>query len=81
MSARNSLLLGLTRRFKKEPDALFGLVDPVLDKTRGGNIFLFVAELVQLAHEFDERLIVATQFVEHGAYFWEICNSDLHEAR
>jgi hypothetical protein len=40
--------LDTARGFKQEPDAAFGLVDPVLDETGGGDVGMLVAQTMSL---------------------------------
>src|SRR5438445_9534165 len=57
-------------RPRTEPDALLGLVDPVLEKTCRGDIAMLVAELVRLARRHCRPLIVVAHLRQHvlGGY-------------
>ena len=52
-------------RLVQEPHAPLGLVDEILEKARGRDIVVLVADLVGLAHRGDHALIVLAQFGEH----------------
>jgi hypothetical protein len=59
------LLVLATRNFREEPNAALGLVDPDFDEAGGGDIIMLSAELVRLAHEFDQLLIVGGQLEDY----------------
>ena len=58
------------RNFRQEPNATLRLVDPDFDETGRADIVMLIAELVRLAHEFDQPLIVGGQLEHH------ICGRD-----
>src|SRR4029453_1678643 len=50
---------------EQEPGALFGLVDPVLEKTCRRYVAVLVAQVVHLAHALGEVLVVLAQLGQH----------------
>ncbi len=49
---------GRAARLEQKPGPLFGLVDPVLEQACAGHVVAFVAEVMGLAHEGDQLLVV-----------------------
>ncbi len=55
----------LTRSLEKEPSPSLGFVDPNFDETRGGNVAMFVANVVRFAQAPSQCLIVLCQLGKH----------------
>lgn len=53
------------RCFEKEPNMPLGLIDPVLEKTRSGNIARIVAKAVYGAHPQDQCPFVLSKLAQH----------------
>src|SRR5207247_1790600 len=49
----------------EEPDATFGLVNPVLEQTRRRHVAVFIANIAGLAHTRDQLKIVVAQLGQH----------------
>src|SRR6516162_2750678 len=65
-------LLTRTRGFEQEPGTALRLVDPNLNQACSGDIAVFIAQIVRLAHARYQLLIVVTQFGEHVLWRNEI---------
>src|SRR5580658_8388312 len=53
------------RGLEQEPGPPLGLVDPVLEQARGRDVAIFVADIVYLAHDRGQALVVVAKFGEH----------------
>src|SRR5271156_3487951 len=57
--------ISVPTRLEQEPGAPLGLVDPVLDEARGGDVAHLVDDVVHLAQARGEALIVLAQLRQH----------------
>jgi hypothetical protein len=62
-----ALCTSATSCFEQEPNTTFGLIDPVLEETRGSDIACLIAKIVHSAHAPDEILLILAKFAQHIA--------------
>src|SRR5438876_9464580 len=57
----DEMSIPLTRSLEKKPSPSLGFVDPNFDETRGGNVAMFIANVVRFALAPSQCLIVICQ--------------------
>ena len=67
LASRQSLKRSVVsaRGFEEEPDALLGLIDPILDQARGRNVTIVVAKRMARSQTVRQSRVVIAELGQH----------------